>query len=147
MAFRGHYEHNLDAKNRLTVPSKFRAALADGAVLGPGFDSCMTVWPAQGWDEWTERQLGSLNPFDKRARDLRHFFSLSYDQELDSAGRIALPPPLIEHAGLAKDVVVVGERDHLEVWDAAAWQQRYAQVSASILDTAQELAASLDASA
>ena len=142
MAFRGQYDHSLDAKNRVTVPSKFRAALANGVVLGPGFGTYVTIWPTEGWEQWTAQQLAPLNPFDQRARDMRHFFSVSYDQELDSAGRLALPPQLIAHAQLEKDVVVVGVEDHLEIWTRAAWQQHYAALPETILDTAQDLASS-----
>ena len=102
MAFRGHYEHSLDSKDRLTVPSRFRAALADGVVLSKGLDPCVWVFTPAGFERF-RRFLGEHSPLGRRGRMLRrHFHGGSFDEKLDSAGRIRVPKQLIEHAGLGE---------------------------------------------
>jgi MraZ protein len=123
VAFRGTFDHTLDAKNRLTVPAKFRAALADGVVLARGSERCVEVWPASDYERLHGTALEGLNPLAREARELRRrLFGGAFDTELDGAGRIGLPPKLIEHAGLRREVAVVGAGEWLEVWDRRAWE-------------------------
>jgi MraZ protein len=141
LAFRGHYEYTLDAKNRLTIPAKFRAPLSNGVVLAKSLDTCVSIWTPGGWEEFTEMALKSRDPFSPEARQLgRYFHAGSFDTQLDSAGRIMLPQPLIKHAGLSKEVVVVGNFDSLEVWDRGTWQSYERELDASASETAQRLA-------
>jgi MraZ protein len=141
LAFRGHYEYTLDAKHRLTIPAKFRAALSDGVILAKSLDACVSIWTKAGWEEFTQSAVKSRDPFHPEARQLqRYFHAGSFDAELDSAGRIMLPPPLIKHADLKKEVVVVGNYDALEVWNKKAWQAYETELDASASETAQRLA-------
>ena len=122
MAFRGTYDHTIDAKNRLTVPAKFRAALADGAVLTRGSERCVELWPAQDYEAVQGGALQGLNPLAPDARELRRrLFGSAFDTELDGAGRVGLAPKLVEHAGLKRDVAIVGAGEWLEIWDRDAW--------------------------
>lgn len=122
MAFRGTFDHTLDAKNRLTVPSKFRAALADGVVLARRSERSVEMWPAAEYERLHLGALEGLNPIAPEAQELRRrLFGGAFDAELDAAGRVMLPPKLIEHAGLGRDVAVVGVGEWLEVWDRDAW--------------------------
>jgi MraZ protein len=123
LAFRGHYEYTLDAKNRLTIPAKFRAALSDGVVLAKSLEACVQIWTPEGWERFSERAMGSRDPFNASARLLeRYFHAGSYDAQLDAAGRIMLPPPLIEHANLRKELVVIGNGESIEVWAPEGWR-------------------------
>jgi MraZ protein len=141
LAFRGHYEYTLDAKNRLTVPAKFRAALSTGVVLAKSLETCISIWTPSGWDDFTTRAIKSRDPFSKEARGLqRYFHAGSFDAQLDSAGRIMLPPPLLRHAGLRKDVIVVGNYDTIEVWDREAWSDYERELDETASETAQRLA-------
>jgi MraZ protein len=141
LAFRGHYEYTLDAKNRLTIPAKFRAALSGGVVLAKSLDPCVAIWTPTGWEEFTEKALKSRDPFNAEARQLgRYFHAGSFDVQLDSAGRIMLPPPLIKSAGLGKEVVVVGNYDSIEVWDREVWHSYERELDATASETAQRLA-------
>ena len=146
MAFRGTFDHALDAKNRLTVPAKFRSALADGVVLAgspevtQGEPRSLAVWTAEAYDAYTASTLSGLNPLSPTARELkRYFFNHSHDTELDSAGRVMIPPFLMTYAGLGKDVVVTGSGECLEVWDRAAHSSYQEQVLARIPDIAASL--------
>jgi MraZ protein len=120
--FRGTFDYSLDAKNRLTVPARFRAVLAEGVVMAKGTEPCVQLWTPEAYDEWTDSILSTYNPLSDEADKLQRFFSAnSHDTELDSAGRVGFPPFLLEHANLAKEVVVTGSRNRLEVWDRKAW--------------------------
>ena len=122
MAFLGTYEHSLDAKKRLTVPARFRAELSNGMVLAKGVEPCIAIWTPEGFREFTQEALGDTHRLDRRAQRLRRFFNASaFEAKLDAAHRVMLPPPLVQYAGLRKDVVVIGNEQSLEVWDRGAW--------------------------
>jgi MraZ protein len=126
VAFRGTFDHTLDAKNRLTVPARYRATLAEGVVMAMPVDlePCVGVWQPQQYERYTERALAELPPLSPRLAELeRFFYGSSQDAELDAAGRIMLPGFLSEHAGLSRDVVVVGAGDRLELWDRTRWNE------------------------
>ena len=123
MAFHGTFEHSLDAKHRLTVPSKFRGALAGRAFLVKGVDRCISVYPEHPYSAMTQAALSGLNPFSPEARELRRFFNANAeDVELDSAGRVMLPRTHLEHAGIDRQVVILGAGDSLELWDRESWK-------------------------
>ena len=143
MAFRGLYEHSLDSKDRLTVPARFRAALSDGVVLSKGFDPCVWVHTTESYEQLSERFLEPHSPFGRDARLLRRrFHGGSFDDTLDSAGRIRLPKKLIEHAGLGEGpCVIVGSDDWFEIWEADAWQKQEEELDAAAPEIAEGLAA------
>lgn len=135
MAFRGTFDYTLDAKNRLTVPAKFRASLADGVVLAKGIERCVQLWTPTAFEAYTSSALQGVHPLSQDARKLQRFFSAnSYDTELDSAGRVMVPAFLLEHAGLAKEVVVTGAGDCLELWDRGAWTDYNDALSTDVSD-------------
>ena len=124
MAFHGTFDHTLDAKNRLTVPAKFRAALSGRVFLVRGVEPCISVYPAATYEAMTGAALQGLNPFSPQARELkRMLYGAATDTELDSAGRVMLTPKLLEHAGIrGREVVIAGAGDCLELWDRSAWE-------------------------
>ena len=150
MIFRGSFEHALDAKHRLTVPSKFRAALAGGVVLAASPEvtedspRCVSIWTADSYEAFTSQTLNGLNPSSPKARELkRFFFNSSFDAELDSANRLMIPPPLMRYAKLDKELVVTGSGECIEVWDRKAYDayhddilNRIPDIAASLGDTA-----------
>jgi MraZ protein len=127
MAFRGHYEHSLDAKNRLSIPSRFREAFSDGLVLSKDTDACITVSPPDAHETRVKRALEGKNPLGSQFKQIQRYFQgNSFEVELDSAGRVILPAPLLGHAGIEKEVVVTGVDDHLELWSAQGWADQQA---------------------
>lgn len=119
--FLGEYQHTLDAKGRVSLPSKFRAQMTGKLVVAKGFDRCLYVYPADAYETFVRELLGRED-FDPRIRQLRRFFMAgAVEAELDSAGRISLPPVMREHAGLSKDVAITGNGNRIEIWDAASW--------------------------
>src|SRR5687768_16363666 len=103
--FFGEYEHTIDDKNRLTLPARFRDALAGGVVLTRGLDACLDVYARGQWDELVDSRLAPLDPFSKEARDLKRFFiATASDAELDKQGRVLVSPALTRHAWLGREV-------------------------------------------
>ncbi len=142
MAFRGQHEHSLDAKDRLTIPSRLRAQLADGAVLVAGLDPCIEVWPRDGFNRFAQQILAGLNPLSANARLLRRrFHANAEDEKLDSAGRLRVAKHLIAHGELEGQCVVVGVEDHLEVWSPERWAKHSIEMEAQASAVAEELAA------
>jgi MraZ protein len=140
MAFRGHFDYSLDAKNRLNVPAKFRAAFSSGVVLAKGLEPCVAVWAPDTFERWTESFLSNLNPVSPERRKLtRYFAGSSFDAELDSAGRVTLNGALLEHAGIQKEVVIVGNLDHLEIWDRDRWSDDQQALNAEVAGIAESL--------
>jgi MraZ protein len=146
LIFRGTFEHALDAKHRLTVPSKFRAALAGGVVLAASPETTasaprsIAIWPTDAYEAYTAAALAGLSPISPEARDLkRFFFNYSHDTELDSAHRVMIPPSLMEYAGLDREVVVTGSGECLEVFDRG----NYAGYSEDVLTRVPDIAAKL----
>jgi MraZ protein len=138
----GEYEHALDDKNRLTLPAKFREAFSHGVFVAKGIDPCLVVYPPSEWDQFVAQGLAPLNSFSREARQMSRFmFAGATDTELDRQGRIMIPPPLVEHAKLRREVVVAGVRDHLEIWDRAAWREQLKEVEGSAELVAERLAA------
>ena len=140
MAFRGHFDYSLDSKNRLTVPPKFRATFADGVVLAKGLEPCIALWTPDAFEAFTDSFLSNLNPLSAERRKLTRFFAgSSFDAELDSAGRVTLNAPLLTHARVDKEVVIVGNLDHLEVWDRKTYEQDQEALSNEIVEIAESL--------
>jgi MraZ protein len=140
LSFLGQYEHTLDAKNRLTIPAKFRAQLSEGVVLAKEQEACIAIRPATAWNRFTEemRSLGSL--WDQNYRDFqRRYTAGAFDAQLDAAGRIMLPQTLIEKAGLAREVVLIGNIDTIEVWDRARWREEERRLDQAAPDLARRL--------
>jgi MraZ protein len=140
VAFRGIYEHSLDSKDRLTIPSRFRAALSDGVVLSKGFDPCVWLHTTEEFEQLSDRFLAPHSPFGRDARRLRRrFHGGSFDETLDSAGRIRLPKPLIEHAALDGPCVVAGAGEYLEIWNAEDWAKQEAELDMEAPEIAESL--------
>jgi MraZ protein len=140
LAFRGHFEHSLDAKNRLSIPARFRASFSGGVVLAKDPEPCVAVWTPATHESIIERALGDLNPMGAEYRKLSRFYQgNSFEIDLDASGRVTLPPPLLGHAGIAKEVVVVGVGDHLEVWSGERWEQEQSVLDAEIGEVTERL--------
>ena len=141
----GEHEHTIDDKNRLTLPARFRRAFADGIVLARGIERCLTAYPRDQWAASVESRLRELDPLSREGRLMqRYFFSGASEAELDKQGRVMVPSPLGDYAGLGKEVVVAGIRDHLEIWDRAAWRAHLDEIEGSAEDVAERLATRRD---
>lgn len=114
--FMSEYNHTIDAKGRLIIPSKFREVLGEEFVVSKGMDGCLFVYANDDWNAF-EQKLTSLPLINKEARQFARFFLAgAAPVELDKQGRILLPAKLREFAGLDKDVVLVGVGSRIEIW-------------------------------
>ncbi len=138
--FYGEYEHTVDEKNRLTLPARFRAALAGGVVLARGIEKNIDVYPRESWDANVAR-IAELDSLTREAREMKRFvFAGATVTELDKQGRVLIPPQLATHASLAKEVVLAGVHDHLEIWDSSEWTTHLNAIEGSAGDVAERLA-------
>jgi MraZ protein len=121
--FTGEYRHTVDDKGRLAVPSRFRAQLDGGAVVSRWIDDCLAIHTRAGWAD-LETKVAALPLTDASARLFsRSIFARASEVELDRQGRILLPAYLREGIRLATEAVVLGARDHAEIWVPATWAE------------------------
>ena len=119
--FTGEYRHTVDDKGRIAVPAKFRMQLEDGAVISRWLDACLAIHTRAGWDLLATKVSG-LPITDAAARLFqRYVFAGAFEADLDRQGRVVVPAYLREWAGLQSEAVVVGSRDHAEIWSPAKW--------------------------
>ena len=119
----GEFHHNIDDKGRLVIPTKFREELGQEFILTRGIEKCLYVYSLAEW----EKLVGKLNtlPFTKKVTRTftRFFYSGATACKFDSCGRMSVTSPLISYAGLDKECIVIGVNDHLEIWDAKAFDE------------------------
>jgi len=126
--FRGVNALNLDAKGRMAMPTRYRQRLADSChgqmvITVDNSDRCLLVYPLNEW-EVVERRIQKLPSFNKLTRRLqRLLIGHATDVELDSAGRLLVPPPLREFAGLDKKAMLIGQSNRFELWSEELWTQ------------------------
>jgi MraZ protein len=140
LAFRGTFEFTLDAKNRLTIPSRYRPAFSDGVVVALGLEPCLGVWTPDDYEAWVDSVLTGRSPLGTEYRRLERFFTAnSHATELDGAGRVMIPGPLARRARIGREVALIGAPRRLEVWDRETWAAYNEEAIANIVETAAEL--------
>lgn len=123
MMFMGEYNHTIDAKGRLIIPSKFREILGDAFVVTKGLDGCLFVYDNEEWKRFEEK-LRSLPITNKEARQfVRFFLAGATEAEVDKQGRILIPNVLREFAEITKDVVLVGVGSRIEIWSRERFEE------------------------
>jgi len=119
----GTHSYQLDPKGRLSLPARFREAFADGAWLTMGQDGCLFAFPRAEWERRSDEVSASpLSDTDGRAY-ARLFFGSSDEAKLDGQGRLTISGRLRDIVGITKDVVVLGVRDRMEIWDRGAYDR------------------------
>jgi len=139
--FTGQSEHKLDAKGRLFVPRRLVDAIDEPVdrsrfLVTIGQDPCLYLFTRPGFDSHLGRIRDAVRGTEGYAEVMRGVSALTSDQTLDSQSRILLPEQLREHAGLEKEVVVLGVFEHVEIWDVARWQERAASAQEAYLKQA-----------
>ena len=121
--FLGTYSPRLDEKGRLFLPAKFRDELAEGLVMTKGQERCLYVFSTAEFGRLTQR-LGEQPLSARSARDYsRVFFASAHDEVPDKQGRVTVPGPLRDYAGLSRDCTVIGANTRIEIWDSQAWTE------------------------
>jgi MraZ protein len=131
--FIGEFESTLDAKGRFLLPAQLKKQLPEGEntrfVINRGFEKCLTLYPLQSWAPLFER-ISNLNDFDPNVRNFRRYFlNGATEVELDSAGRLLLPPQLKEYAGLGKDIILASAVDKIEIWSKENYEKFFESYS------------------
>ena len=120
--FIGEYEHTLDTKGRIIIPSKFREKLGDEFVMTKGLDNCLFVYPKSEWDVFEEK-LKTLPLTNRDARAfIRFFFAGASEGCLDKQGRVTIPSNLRKHSKLDKDAIIIGVSTRIEIWSRDEWE-------------------------
>lgn len=130
--FRGRYGHAIDAKGRVSLPARFREALAslkeETFVATTADEQCLRAYPAGAWKEFEEK-LGQKNQFNPSIRRLtRHYVGNAQDLPIDGMGRVLIPPQLREYAGIEKEVIFLGQVRFIEIWSKERWEKAQSQV-------------------
>ena len=122
--FRGRFEHSLDVKGRLSIPSKFREILTtnyDERLVVTNFDNCLWAYPAAEWNK-VEDKVAKLPQFKDEVKALqRVFISAATECPIDRSGRILLPPTLREYAAIDREIILVGMITRIEIWSKERW--------------------------
>lgn len=137
----GEYQHNIDTKGRIIVPSKFREELGEQFVLTRGLDQCLFAYPMNEW-RLLEEKLKKLPLTKKDARAFtRFFFSGAVECELDKQGRINIPSPLRKYATIEKECSVIGVSNRVEFWAMDKWEDfvdisedSFAEIAENMMD-------------
>jgi MraZ protein len=119
--FTGQYTHSIDAKGRVAIPARFRLPLEEGAVAVKWAENCIGLYPRSAYEQLAQRLAGVPLNDEKGRKVARFVFGNSFDVEADAQGRILLAMPLRNWAGLTGEAVMVGARDHVEIWSPARW--------------------------
>lgn len=137
--FMGEYHHNIDDKNRLIIPSKFREELGEEFIITRGIENCLFVYSKEDWQKIVTK-LESL-PFTKKdARNfIRFFLSGATVAELDKQGRINISQTLVSYSNLTKECVVIGAGNRLEIWSKEDWDDFFNSAKDNMSDIAENL--------
>jgi len=122
--FFGRYEHSLDDKGRVILPSKFRAHFEHGGYLTEFTDGCLSLWTPDQFEQQMESMLERAATSKSERNLARLWASTSHELEVDRQGRMAIPLRLREYAGLVGDVLVLGAIDRVELWNRESWDQK-----------------------
>jgi MraZ protein len=140
--FRGSYQHSIDHKGRVSIPARFRRVLGgenDTVVVLRGLDACVWLYPLEAYQRFEERLRARPLGDEASRRFQRMLLVDSRDETLDAQGRVAIPPRLIAHAQLDKDVLVIGLLDHMEIWNPDLFEQYLKSSNRTYEDIAGEL--------
>jgi MraZ protein len=125
--FIGEYQHAVDNKNRMIIPSKFRDSLGEDFVLTKGLDGCLYAYTMEEW-KVLEEKLKKLPLTSKDARAfVRFFFSGANEIDIDKQGRALIPQNLLEYAGIKKEIISIGVSTRIEIWGKEKWEDYNSQ--------------------
>ena len=136
----GEYEHSLDAKGRLIMPSKIREDIGDKFIITKGLDGCLFGFSQNEWNNFQEK-LKTLPLTNKNARDfVRFFLSGAIECEIDKQGRFLISSNLREYAGLEKEIMITGVGTRIEIWDREKWKKYNSEENLSADQIAENMA-------
>ncbi len=126
--FLGEYLHTFDAKNRISLPSKFRKDLGKTIVVTRGVDRCLYVFAKKSWEKEAARYAEQVNGNAAERGLARLFLAGSFEADVDSTGRVLVPENLKSYAQILEKAVIAGVADRVEIWEEGAWQKYTAEI-------------------
>lgn len=124
--FSGEFEYKIDEKGRVPIPPKFRRELKDGVVLASGPEQCINAYSVAEWNKLAGTLTSGPIAASKLRRLNRALFATAFSLNIDNQGRIALPVPLREYAGIEDEVIIAGVNTYLELWNKEQWESEKA---------------------
>ncbi len=124
--FLGEFEYKIDEKGRVPIPPKFRRELKEGVFLTPGVERCINVYTPAEWKKVAATLPTGSVARSKLRRLSRAIFATAFSLNIDGQGRIALPVPLREYAGIEDEVIIAGVNTYLELWNKEQWESEKA---------------------
>ena len=121
--FMGSYDHSLDAKGRVIIPSKFREALGEKFVITNSLDPCLCVYDMPAWERFVQKLSGLPYNTRKQRELVRCFMSNATEVEPDRQGRILIPAKNRAHAHIEKNVIMMGVGARIEIWDPETYEK------------------------
>ncbi len=121
--FIGEYNHSIDEKGRMAVPSKFRSLLKKGAIVTRGLDGCLFLYTETEWKKWVLKISELPTSKGKSRAFARLMIAGAMDVYIDSQGRILIPEYLRNYAKISKEAIVAGLYNRLEIWDKKTWEK------------------------
>ena len=138
----GEFDFTLDAKNRVAIPARLRPHFAEGIYVTRWYEGSLAGFSPEEFERHMEEQTLSGPPLSSKVRAQRRFVAAGAAwEELDRQGRITIPAKLLEYASIAREVTIIGVRDHIEFWDRAAWAEYLKDTEEGADAIADELAA------
>ncbi len=138
--FLGEFEYRVDEKGRVPLPPKFRREFKDGLVLTAGPEKCAVAYPVAAWEKLAASLNAGTIPASKMRRLHRAIFATAFSLYADGQGRIALPVPLRDYAGIENEVVFAGANNCVELWSKVRWEAE----KAASMDQAWQIIESLE---
>lgn len=129
---RGEQKHTIDSKNRLFIPSKFREELGTQIVIAKSvMGKCVWIYSRENWERFEEklRDLPQISAYEV----VSWLYVNSEDAEVDTQGRIAIPAKYLKYAGITKNIISAGVRDHMEIWDEETFEEKMESTDVSAL--------------
>ena len=134
--FLGEYNPNITEGSRIALPKKLREQIvSDDIVLAKGFEKCVLLYEKQDWAEKVEKQVENLKDQVKRSDLERYLFTSASEASVDYQGRLVIPTPLKEFAGIKSETAVIGVGDHIEIWDKDTWVSHLEEITNGLSQT------------
>lgn len=121
--FLGEYLHTFDAKNRISLPSRFRKDLGRTVIVTRGLDHCLYVFAHKAWEKEAARYAAQVSGRAAERGLARLFLAGSFESEVDKTGRVLIPENLKAFANLKGKAVIAGVADRVEIWEEGAWKK------------------------
>ena len=133
------FQHTLDDKGRVILPARFRERLSSGLVITRGMDRCLDVWPIAEFEKRVDEVAARPMESKQARRRQRMLLSGAHDDVPDAQGRIVIPGVLREYASLERELMIVGMRNKVEIWDRGRWEQEQLEAEDDFADTDEAL--------